>query len=139
MGGGIISAAHLAGTVNMPGIPSAFLVAGVVFLSASVLSARAEPVMTIDCHIRATAQSDALHLEAIATGESATNGTYRFEVFKTSSTGTSQNVQSGEFRLEPHRDEVLSTVILDGSAMERYRARLTLDSAEFGSVSCVSP
>ena len=99
----------------------------------------AEPTMTIDCHIRATPQSNLLRLEAMAKGYKAAAGTYRFEVFKQSSTGTTQNVQSGEFHLDAGRDEILTTIILDGSAVGPYLAKLTLDSQEFGSVSCVSP
>jgi hypothetical protein len=123
----------------MSGIRTIFAIAGAALLSTSVLSARAAAAMTIGCHIRVTTQGDALRLEAVADGRSAASGTYRFEVSKISSTGTSQNVQSGEFRLHPNRDELLTTVILDGSAVGHYSARLTLNSTEFGSVSCVSP
>jgi hypothetical protein len=105
----------------------------------TVSAARAESAATIGCHIRATSQSNALRLEAMAKGEKAASGTYRFEVSKISSSGSSQNVQSGAFRLQPDRDELLTTVILDGTALGHYRARLILDSAEFGSVSCASP
>lgn len=95
--------------------------------------------MTIGCHIRVTPQNSALRLEAVAKGRQAATGSYRFEVFKQSPTGTSQNAQSGEFHLDADRDEILTTVVLDGSALGHYRARLTLDSQEFGTVSCVSP
>jgi hypothetical protein len=95
--------------------------------------------MTIGCKILVTPQNDMLRLEAVANGRGAATGTYRFEIFKQSSTGTSQNVQSGAFELEADRDAILTTVVLDGSARGNYRARLTLDSKEFGSVSCVSP
>ena len=94
--------------------------------------------MTIGCQIRVTPQNDMLRLEAVANGRRTATGTYRFEILKQSSTGTSQNVQSGAFALDADRDAILTTV-LDGSARGHYQARLTLDSQEFGSVSCVSP
>ena len=102
-------------------------------------SSAAEPIMTIGCQIRATPQSDMLRLEAVANARKAADGNYRFEIFKQSSTGTSQNVQSGAFNVGADRDEILTTVVLDGSAMGHYRARLILESEEFGSVSCVAP
>ncbi|MBN9008470.1 MAG: hypothetical protein J0H40_24080 [Rhizobiales bacterium] len=123
----------------MSGRSTTVVVAFSVLLSMTVLSARTEPAATIDCHIRATSQGNTLRLEAMAKGEKAASGTYRFEVSKISSSGSSQNVQSGAFRLQPDRDELLTTVILDGSALGHYRARLTLDTAEFGSVSCALP
>jgi hypothetical protein len=103
------------------------------------LSSAAEPTMTIGCQIRVTPQNDMLRLEAVANGRRTATGTYRFEILKQSSTGTSQNVQSGAFALDADRDAILTTVVLDGSARGHYQARLTLDSQEFGSVSCVSP
>jgi hypothetical protein len=102
-------------------------------------SPAAEPKMIIGCKILVTPQNDMLRLEAVANGRGSATGTYRFEIFKQSSTGTSQNVQSGAFELEADRDAILTTVVLDGSARGNYRARLILDSKEFGSVSCVSP
>jgi hypothetical protein len=107
--------------------------------SSPSFSFAAEPTMTIGCHIRVTPQNDMLRLEAVANGRETANGSYHFEIFKQSSTGTSQNVQSGAFHLDAGRDEVLTTVVLDGSALGHYRARLMLESKEFGSVSCVSP
>ncbi|NOJ47662.1 curli-like amyloid fiber formation chaperone CsgH [Bradyrhizobium archetypum] len=103
------------------------------------LSSGAGPTMTIGCQIRVTPQNDMLRLEAVANGRESATGTYRFEILKQSSTGTSQNVQSGAFALDTDRDAILTTVVLDGSARGHYRARLTLDTKEFGSVSCVSP
>lgn len=94
--------------------------------------------MTMVCHIHAIEQHGMLRLEAVATGEKPVRGQYRFEVLKQSSSGTSQNVQSGAFDLQPNRDDVLTTVILDGSAIGHYQARLTLKS-DTGSVTCVSP
>jgi hypothetical protein len=102
-------------------------------------SPAAEPKMTIGCQIRVTSQNDMLRLEAVANGPKQATGTYRLDVLKQSPSGTSQNVQSGAFELDAGRDAILTTVVLDGSARGHYRARLTLDTKEFGSVSCVSP
>ncbi|WOH68018.1 curli-like amyloid fiber formation chaperone CsgH [Bradyrhizobium sp. BWA-3-5] len=95
--------------------------------------------MTVGCQIRVTSQNDMLRLEAVANGPETATGTYRLDVLKQSPSGTSQNVQSGAFTLEAGRDAILTTVVLDGSARGHYRARLSLDTKEFGSVSCVSP
>ena len=102
-------------------------------------SPAAEPKMTIGCQIRVTSQNDMLRLEAVANGPGSATGTYRLDILKQSPSGTSQNVQSGAFELDADRDAILTTVVLDGSARGHYRARLTLDLKEFGSVSCVSP
>ena len=129
----------------MPGPSATFVRASATALAVplaltyTTFSFAAEPTRTIDCHIRATTQSDLLRLEAMAKGHRTASGTYRFEVFKQSSTGTTQNVQSGEFHLDADRDEILTTVVLDRSAVGHYRAKLTIESQEFGSVSCVSP
>lgn len=117
----------------------AFTLTGPLCLVFATLSFPAEPTSMIGCQIRATPQSDMLRLEAVANAPRIATGTYRFEIFKQSSTGTSQNVQSGAFHIEAGHDEILTTVVLDGSALGHYRARLTLQSPEFGSVSCVSP
>lgn len=108
-------------------------------LTRASFSFAAEPTMTIECQIKATPQSDMLRLEAVAKGHQAASGTYRFEILKQSSTGTSQNVQSGAFHLDAERGQILTAVVLDGSALGHYRARLILETQEFGSVSCVSP
>ena len=102
-------------------------------------SPAAEPKMTIGCQIRVTSQNDMLRLEAMANGPDTATGNYRFEILKQSPSGSSQNVQSGAFALDAGRASILTTVVLDGSALGHYRARLVLNSKEFGSVSCVSP
>jgi len=117
----------------------AFALTGPLCLVFATLSFSAEPTAMIGCQIRATPQSDMLRLEAMANAPRIATGTYRFEIFKQSSTGTSQNIQSGAFNIEAGHDKILTTVVLDGSALGHYRARLTLQSPEFGSVSCVSP
>jgi hypothetical protein len=102
-------------------------------------SSAAEPKMTLGCQIRVTSQNEMVRLEAVANGPETATGNYRFEILKQSPSGTSQNVQSGAFELDADRDAILTTVVLDGSARGHYRARLILESKEFGSVSCVSP
>lgn len=102
-------------------------------------SSAAEPKMTLGCQIRVTSQNEMVRLEAVANGPETATGNYRFEILKQSPSGTSQNVQSGAFELDAGRDAILTTVVLDGSARGHYRARLILESKEFGSVSCVSP
>jgi hypothetical protein len=113
-------------------------VASVVALAwISPSSAEAERTV-MSCKIRVTPQQDAVRLDAIASGKRSTRGQYRLEVLKESPAGTSQNVQSGAFSLEADREEFLTTVVLDGSALGHYRARLILQS-DFGNSSCVSP
>ena len=129
----------------MSGLRATFVTVSVVAVAVSPICARAqtspaaEPKMTIGCQIKVTSQNDMLRLEAIANGPKSAAGNYRLDVLKQSPSGTSQNVQSGAFELEADRDAILTTVVLDGTARGHYRARLTLDTKEFGSVSCVSP
>src|SRR5690242_19316129 len=128
---------------GMSGLRATFVTGFVIGVSLictrAELSSAAEPKMTVGCQIRVTSQNDMLRLEAVANGPETATGTYRLDVLKQSPSGTSQNVQSGAFTLEAGRDAILTTVVLDGSARGHYRARLTLDTKEFGSVSCVSP
>jgi hypothetical protein len=112
------------------------LVAGLTWTCSS--SANEEQAMMIVCHIQATSTIGAVRVEAVASSRKNARGQYRFEILKSSSSGTSQNVQSGTFSLEADRENILTTVVLDGSALGHYRARLKLDS-NFGNVSCVSP
>lgn len=127
----------------MSGLRATFVTGFVIGVSLictrAELSSAAEPKMTIGCQIRVTSQNDMLRLEAVANGPETATGTYRLDVLKQSPSGTSQNVQSGAFTLGADRDAILTTVVLDGSARGHYRARLSLDTKEFGSVSCVSP
>lgn len=127
----------------MSGLRATFVTGFVIGVSLictrAELSSAAEPKMTIGCQIRVTSQNDMLRLEAVASGPETATGTYRLDVLKQSPSGTSQNVQSGAFTLGADRDAILTTVVLDGSARGHYRARLSLDTKEFGSVSCVSP
>ena len=144
-GGTVIPPPLLFGDGAMSGLRATFVtglaIAFGVLLSCPRMpvSSAAEPKTTVGCQIRVTSQNDMVRLEAMAKGRETATGNYRFEILKQSSSGTSQNVQSGTFALEPDRDTILTTVVLDGSARGHYKARLVLDSQEFGSVACVSP
>ena len=94
--------------------------------------------MAIGCRIRVTADGEAIRIEAVATSREDVNGRYRFDIQKISASGTSHNVQSGNFNLEANREEVLSTTLLGASDADHFQAKLVLDSNS-GSVSCVSP
>ena len=79
-----------------------------------------------------------LRLNAIANGRKQASGEYVFEVAKTSESGTSQNVQSGGFAVDADQETILTTVLLEGTAVGHYQARLTIISNS-GRISCVSP
>jgi hypothetical protein len=100
--------------------------------------AEAERVMAIGCRIEVATVGEAVRIAAMASSRKNASGQYRFEVDKNSASGTSHNIQSGEFSLEPGREDVLTTTYLDASASGHYQAKLVLDSSS-GSVSCVSP
>ncbi|OJY09862.1 MAG: hypothetical protein BGP05_19050 [Rhizobiales bacterium 62-47] len=99
---------------------------------------QAAPTTSINCQIRVTANKEAVRLEAVASTQKPASGRYQFRILKESVSGTSQNVQSGSFDLQADRESVLTTVILDGSALGHYQAKLTVDS-DIGNTSCVSP
>ena len=96
------------------------------------------PPAAIECVIRAQPDSDFLRLEAVIRSDTAVSGKYNFVVAKHSSTGSSNNTQSGTFALKHGPEQVLTTLILDRSAIGNYRAELSLQS-DRGSLSCVSP
>jgi hypothetical protein len=96
------------------------------------------PSIAIECVIRAQPANDFLRLEAIARSDAAASGEYRFSVIKRSSTGSSNNAQSGSFVLRPGQEQVLTTLILDRSAVGNYRAELSLQS-DRERFTCTSP
>jgi hypothetical protein len=117
----------------------AIAVLGVVCcVRADATSADVGQVMAIGCRIRVTAEDGAIRLEALAKGREGTKGRYRFDIQKVSSSGSSHNIQSGEFSLEADKEEVLSTTLLGASDAGHFQAKLVLDSNS-GSASCVSP
>jgi hypothetical protein len=88
--------------------------------------------------IRAQPDRDFLRLEAVVRSNTAIAGRYSFVVAKRSSTGSSNNTQSGAFTLQREREQVLTTLILDRSAVGNYHAELSLQS-DRGSFTCTSP
>jgi hypothetical protein len=92
----------------------------------------------VACRIVATDEAGLLRLDATAQSRRALRGAYVFTVSKRSSSGTSENVQSGEVSLNPGRGSILTSVVLDGSAKGHYSAKLSLKWDQ-GSVSCFSP
>jgi hypothetical protein len=125
-------------TALIKGLLTAVLGLVVSCARADATPAEAERVMAIGCRIQVTADGGAVRLEAMARSRSNASGHYRFEVDKNSASGTSHNIQSGEFNLETDREDVLTTTFLDAAASGHYQAKLVLDSNS-GSVSCVSP
>ena len=109
-----------------------------VLLMSTCLPSSSEPAAVIECSIRVTPERNLLRLDAIARGRHSAQGDYRFEIAKNSSSGISNNAQSGAFSLEADRQTIITTVFLEGSALGHYRARLILET-DFGSVSCASP
>lgn len=92
----------------------------------------------IECAIRAAPQSGYLRIDATARSVRSASGQYRFVIDKQSNTGRSSNTQSGSFVLQPGQEQVLTTIILDRSAADHYRAELTLESDQ-GRLTCTSP
>jgi hypothetical protein len=92
----------------------------------------------VTCQIRASNEAEGLRLEAIANATRVIAGSYRLMVAKESSSGSTQNDQSGSFETDGSREQILATVVLDRSAIGHYRATLSLDWDE-GHVSCSSP
>ena len=109
-----------------------------VLLMSTCCPSSSEPAAVIECSIRVTPERNLLRLDAIARGRQPAQGHYRFEIAKNSSTGTSNNVQSGAYSLKDDRQTIITTAFLDGSALGHYRAKLIMET-DFGSVSCVSP
>ena len=92
----------------------------------------------IQCVIRAEPETDGLRIAALARAAAPASGQYRLQVAKQSASGSSHTVQSGAFTLEAGQEQVLTTVVLDRSAIGHYRAELSLQSDQETS-SCTSP
>ena len=125
-------------TVLIKGLLTAVLGVVVSCAQADASPAKVERVMAIGCRIRVTADGEAVRIEAVANSREDVNGRYRFDIQKISASGSSHNIQSGNFSLEADREEFLSTTFLGASDANRYQAKLVLDSSS-GSISCVSP
>jgi hypothetical protein len=125
-------------TVLIKGLLTAVLVLVVSCVQADATPAKVERVMAIGCRIQVTAEGEAIRIEAVAHSREGVNGGYRFDVRKNGASGTSDNIQSGEFNLEADREKILSTTFLGASDADHFQAKLVLNSSS-GSVSCVSP
>ena len=125
-------------TVFIKGLLTAAMGLVVSCAQADATPAKVERVMVIGCRIRVTAEGEAIRIEAVAHSREDVNGGYRFDVRKNGASGTSDNIQSGEFNLEADREKILSTTFLGASDADHFQAKLVLNSSS-GSVSCVSP
>jgi hypothetical protein len=125
-------------TVLIKGTLTAVLGLVVSCAWADATPAKNERGMAIGCRIRVTADGEAIRIEAVAQSREDAHGRYRFDIRKSGASGTSDNIQSGEFNLEADREKILSTTFLGGSDAGHFQAKLILDSNS-GSVSCVSP
>jgi hypothetical protein len=92
----------------------------------------------IECVIRAEPDKDFLRLEAVVRSDAPVSGQYSFVIAKQSSTGSTNNTQSGSFALQNEPEKILTTLILDRSAIGHYRAELSLQS-DHGRFTCTSP
>jgi hypothetical protein len=123
-------------TVLIKGLLTAVL--GLVVSCTQAMPAEVERDVVIGCRIDVAADGEAIRIAAVARSRTNVSGHYRFEINKSSASGVSHNLQSGQFSLESDREEVLSTTFLGASDADHYQAKLVLDSSS-GSVSCVSP
>jgi hypothetical protein len=96
------------------------------------------PTIAIECVIRAQPEQHFLRLEAIARSDAPAAGEYRFSVAKRSSSGSSSNAQTGTFVLKSGHEQVLTTILLDRSAIGNYHAELSLQS-DRERFTCTSP
>ena len=92
----------------------------------------------IECVIRAQPDKDFLRLEAVVRSQTPIAGTYNFVIAKQSASGSSSNTQSGTFALQSGPEKILTTLVLDRSAIGHYHAELLLQS-DRGSYTCTSP
>lgn len=92
----------------------------------------------VACTVEAEPTSQFLRLQALARADRDLQGQYSLFISKESETGTSRNVQSGDFALSANSETVLSTLTLDRSALGHYEAKLVL-TWDQGSISCHSP
>jgi hypothetical protein len=94
--------------------------------------------VAVECVIRAQPEKEFLRLEAVVRSDAPVSGQYSFVIAKQSSSGSTNNTQSGTFALQNEPEKVLTTLILDRSAIGHYRAELSLQS-DRGRFTCTSP
>jgi hypothetical protein len=102
------------------------------------LAMQPDPSSAATCRIHVSEEADGLRLEAIAFARRTIAGHYKLSVAKESASGSSQNLESGDFNTDGTHEQILATVTLDRSAIGHYRATLSLEWDE-GRVSCNSP
>lgn len=111
--------------------------AGLLLISIGSHDANASKTTRLDCEIKNTPDGNLLRIDAILHAKKAAAGEYQLNVFKQSTSGVSQNAQSGTFELTGPADEILTSIIVDRSPATELRAELTIRSNQ-GSVSCAS-
>jgi len=99
---------------------------------------QAPAAAAIECVIRAEPQADLLRIAAVVRSAVHASGRYRLLVAKLSNNGSTNATQSGTFTLEPGRERILTTVVLDRSAIGHYHAELSLQSDQ-ETLTCTSP
>lgn len=92
----------------------------------------------LNCKIRTDPGKSFLRLRAIVRVGKSSLGSYRFSVSKKTASGTSESLQSGTFALATPGEQILTTVVLDRSAVGHLHAYLSVES-DLGRVSCSSP
>jgi hypothetical protein len=92
----------------------------------------------IECVIRVRPDKHFVRFEAIARSSAPALGEYDFSVAKRSTSGSSSNAQSGTFALRGGEEQILTTLILDRSAIANFRADLSLQS-DHKRFTCTSP
>jgi hypothetical protein len=105
----------------------------------AVMRVAADPtgVGAVRCWIRASLVGEGVRLDAMGAANTAIAASYRFQVAKSSLSGSSANMQSGDLVLWP-TPRVFSTIALDHSAIGNYNATLSL-KWDGGHVSCGAP
>jgi hypothetical protein len=99
---------------------------------------QASAAAAIQCVIRAEPETDLLRIDAVALSAAPTNGRYRLVVVKRSGSGSTNSTQGGTFTLAPGREQVLTSIVLDRSAIGHYHAELSLQSDQ-ETLTCTSP
>jgi hypothetical protein len=93
---------------------------------------------SLTCDIRESVEPQGLQLVAVASAKAIVAGRYTLLVTKQNTAGSSQNLQSGDFQTDGAHEQILTTVILERSALGHYQATLLLDWTD-GKLSCSSP
>ena len=86
----------------------------------------AQAAAEAQCHIRVEEAADGVELEGVVVSGSPLSGTYRFDVSKTGSAGTSTTHQSGTLEAEAGED-VIGTVRLSLEPDATYEVELVVE------------